>query len=363
MPRHLLLLVLLAAGTLGLAALYLARRAAPEAAAPEAVPVERDDGKLAAMERQLAAQAAELKQLRVLLDEQRRKNEALRQADEALALMASSPTRNPPAAPAAAPAVTNNPFAQILQSIGTIFTNPATMKALSRGMRGSMRERDHLYDAFIAKAGLNDEEARAFRRLIHKKQMAKFGRGWMGREESDDQLRQAGDDLRTLLGPRYDAYLAYENQLPARTFVDGFAASLEDSDGKGLSAQSREDLIAAVAAIPGMSEADRAGSFEADFKPGQPVDPQKMVDRSMERTMEHYDQIVAAARPVLTPAENAALDEYLGEQVAQQEVGANIAKSILPAIFGTNGVPGFLAPGGGSTTGGVNVRVITAPGP
>lgn len=319
-----------------------------------------DDGRFAALDKRVADQATEIERLRTLLDAERKKLRALQDADDALALMQAS-SRSSPAAPPP-PAMTNNPLANIFQAVGSIFTNPATMKAMTRGLRGSMRARDHLYDAFIAKAGLNEEQGRTFLRLLHKKQMAKFGRGWMGREEADAQTKEADNDLKSLLGSNYDAYLAYENQIPARSFVDGFAASLEDSDGKALSAQAREGLVSAIAAIPGMSQDDQMKGFQADFTPGQPFDPNKMFDRQMDKTMEHYDQIVAAAKPVLTPAENAALDEYLGEQIAQQEMGANIARAIVPAIFGTNGIPNFLPPGGAST-GAVQVQVITAPGP
>jgi len=357
MIRNILLGVFATAATV-FGTLYVYNLAQPEPVHPvfTAGPA-ADDGRIAALEKRLADQDAELKQLRTLLDADRKKLREMKDADEAMALMSASSKKSAAAPP---PVMTNNPLGQIFQAVGAMFTNPATMKAMSRGMRGSMRSRDHLYDAFIAKAGLNEEQARTFRRLLHKKQMAKFGRGWMGGEEADAQTKEADDELKNLLGSNYGAYLAYENQIPARNFVDSFAASMEDSDGANLSSQTREALVTAIAAIPGMSQDEQMKSFQAGFKPGQPIDPNKMFDRQMDKTMEHYDQIVAASKPILTPAENAALDEYLGEKIAQQEMGANVAKAIIPAIFGTNGIPNFIAPGG-QASGAVSVEAGPAP--
>jgi hypothetical protein len=71
----------------------------------------------------------------------------------------------------------------------------------------------------------------------------------------------------------------------------------------------------------------------------QPATIEQALERDMDRTMERYDQIVAAAQPVLSPEENKALDAYLGQRIQEREMGANVAKTVLPALFGTNALP------------------------
>jgi hypothetical protein len=145
--------------------------------------------------------------------------------------------------------------------------------------------------------------------------------------------------------------------MPARMFAERFGLFLEDRQSP-LDAARKTSLINALAALPGMS-ADGGAAFSMQAGAGGPRDFGAAVERQLDQTVENYDRIVAAAKPILTAEENKALDEYLGQQLQQRELGAQITKSIVPAIMGTNRLPA----GPGATSSAVTVETIVVDEP
>ena len=115
--------------------------------------------------------------------------------------------------------------------------------------------------------------------------------------------------------------------------------------------------MGALAAVPSLS-ADGSPGFTAGFQPGGSRDINQAVESQLDRTVARYDQIVAAAQPVLSASENQALDEYLGARMQEQEVGAQLTRAIVPVFLGTNRVPGGPAATGTVT---VQTQVLETP--
>lgn len=324
-----LLLVVLACTALLLGLLYGRERTRPLPVTPAPVVV-TNDPRVAVLESRIAEQERELKQLRQLLATERD-----RLADTEKQVAAATVA----AAPPPVSAQTNNPFGQILQAVSSVLTNPAAVKSITDRFSNAMRMRQRLYADFIKLAGLDEQQAREFNRLVRLKRQAQLGARWMGEDEARRQAGEADQGLQKLLGDRYQDYTAYENQMPARYFVESFDLQMSDQ-GHPLSAQSKARLVDAIALLPGMMSDERGqGGASTGAGSAQPVTIEQALERDMDRTMERYDQIVAAAQPVLSPEENKALDAYLGQRIQEREMGANVAKTVLPALFGTNALP------------------------
>lgn len=347
-----LLLAGFAVGALLFAILYGRELSRPSPPPPEPVVV-TNDPRVAALELRLSEQQRELKQLHDLLAAERARSVEPAKKDAPVRFAAES-----------APVATNaaNPFGQILQAVSSVLTNPAAVKSITDRFGNAMRVRQRLYADFIKQAGLNEQQAREFNRLVRLKRQAQLGARWMGADEARRQVEEADQGLQKLLGNSYQDYAAYENQMPARYFVESFDLQMADR-GAPLSAESKSRLIDAIALVPGMMNDERGGAATpAEGAPGQPATIEQALEKDLDRTMERYDQIVAAAQPVLTPAENKALDEYLGQQVQDREMGANVAKAVLPALFGTNGIPGGRIGLPGGSNSGTREGGTAAPG-
>jgi hypothetical protein len=295
-----------------------------------------DDARPIALERRVREQADELAQLRSLLQEARA------QQAQAEARLAAVPTNAAvpllTSTPQGVTIATNNPLGQILQAVSTVMTNTGALRSFGENMRNAGRLRGRLYDDFIQQAGIDPARANELKALLQRRRSIEMRRAWVGDEETDRQLAVLNGQIRALTGDAAYAQLdLYDRQLPARMTADRFALFMEDR-GTPLSSDSRSRLIGALAAVPGLS-ADGSPGFAAGFQPGGSRDLNQAVESQLDRTVERYDLIVAAAQPVLSSSENQALDEYLGARMQEQEVGAQFTRAIVPVFMGTNRPP------------------------
>ncbi len=288
----------------------------------------------AALERRVREQADELAQLRALLQEARAQQPPAPgdagPTNEATPLLTSTPQ--------GVTIATNNPLGQILQAVSTVMTNAGALRSFGENMRNQGRLRGRLYDDFIQQAGLDPAQAGELKALLQRRRSIAMRRAWVGDAETDRQLAALNDQIRALTGDSAYARLeTYDQQLPARMTAERFALFMEDR-GTPLSADSRTRLVGALAAVPSLA-ADGSPGFAAGFQPGGSRDLNQAVESQLDRTVARYDQIVAAAQPVLSASENQALDEYLGARMQEQEVGAQLTRAIVPVFLGTNRVP------------------------
>ncbi len=294
----------------------------------------------AALERRVREQGDELNQLRALLKEER----AQRAAAEAR--LAEFPTNGATplltGTPQGVVIATNNPLGQILQAVSTVMTNPAAMRSVRENFGAWGRMQGHLYDDLLKGLELSDSQRREFERLLRQRRNAAMGARWLGEEEAKRMAEQAEEGLRALLGDRYGELDEYERQMPARQFAERFDIYLKDRNQAAMDPARKAQFIGALAELPGMST-DRPAS-RSEEGAGRPRDLGSLVDRQLDQTVESYDRIVVTAQPILTPAENQALDGFLGERMQEREIGATMTKAIVPALFGTNAVGGTPAP-------------------
>lgn len=336
-----------------LAALLVAACSPAPEPGPAAEDVADAAAQRAALERRVREQSDELAQLRALLQEARaqsaRAPASAAATNEGIPLLTSTPQ--------GVTIATNNPLGQILQAVSTVMTNAGALRSFGENMRNQGRLRGRLYDDFIQQAGLDPAQAGELKALLQRRRSIEMRRAWVGDEETDRQLAELNGQIRALTGEAAFARLeTYDQQMPARMTAERFALFMEDR-GTPLSADARTRLVGALAAVPSLS-ADGSSGFTAGFQPGGSRDINQAVESQLDRTVARYDQIVAAAQPVLSASENQALDAYLGARMQEQEVGAQLTRAIVPVFLGTNRVPGGPAATGTVT---VQTQVLETP--
>ena len=313
------------AGALVLAA--CARRP-DDAAKPAAAPA--PDPRVQALERRIHELYGEIAQLRSLLEEARAKQAA------AEARLAAVPTNASPLLARTGEGftvATNNPLGQVLQAVSGVLTNPVAMRTLRDNLGAWGRMQGHVHDDFLAGLSLSDTQRREFDRLVRMRRNAAMSARWMGEQEGARMAAEAEAGLRSLLGAHYADLETYEKDLPARLFADRFNLYLQDRQ-LAMEPAHKAQFVAALAALPGMSTDHPGASDGAE----RPRDVGAALDRQLDQTVENFDRIVAAAKPVLSAEENHALDSFLGEQLQQREVGASVTRAIVSPLLGT-GVP------------------------
>ena len=315
MKNALIVLLVLAGVGLG-AGVWLTSRA-PSAPAPAAVAPSPDDAERVRLEKAKEDLEGEVARLRAQLDEERRKNQAKKVEQDLAGVLAESAPA--PRAPAA-----GDPMADLGRALSTILTNRAL--TASGGLFAGARAHQRAYARLGQSLGLDAEQSRRLERLLQQRRFAE----WTG---NDGQLQAADAGLKELLGARYGELEARENQIPAEVFTERFTMFMEGRQTP-LSADSRNRLALALAGVEGLDDRggmDREG-LRMMFQPGQQTDVAAVVDEAVARTENRYDKIMAAAQPALSAEEYQAFDEYVGTRMEQQEMGAGIAKAVMPSI-------------------------------
>ena len=281
--------------------------------------------RIARLESDLAARDGEIAKLRGLLQ--------AAQAESAKLAAERASSR-----PAAVAVGTNAPVVPFAPAMAGVFTNQAAMKSFRDNIRRSFQVRQRLYKDFIDQAGLTADQAREFEQLLGERRRAQFAGGWIGEDEAARRRASADGKLKELLGDKYDALGAYEQQLPARYFTEGLGLYMEEQSAS-LAADHKTQLIAKLSGVEGLNEDyDRFAAFR-NQDGAQTKTFDELLTSSVDRATQRYDEIVRVAQPILSATEFQQLDQYLGEQLQQRETGANIARTMMPASVRTNRLP------------------------